>query len=175
MIKRLILPLLALSVSFAQPPGAGARQRGTPPLTEIKAYLSLSDTQVSSIMTSNKAAREANRPIAEQMRSKSKALKDAMAAGNNDANAVGAAMLEIQALRKQMEANHTKAHDQALSFLSAEQKAKLDTLAASKDLRREAREAQMLNLLDGPPAGRRPHGRSGPGGPAANGFRNFRR
>jgi len=156
MLRNIILTTLAAAVCFAQPAG---RRGGAASFDEVKAYLGLSDTQVQSITASNKAAREANSPLMEQIRTKQKALRAAMAADANDAAAVGAAMIEIKTLHKQAAAARTKTHEQAVSFLSAEQKAKLATLGNSRDLRRETMQAQRLQLL----APSAKAGRMGPG------------
>jgi Spy/CpxP family protein refolding chaperone len=86
------------------------------------------------------------------MRTKAKALREAMQAGSTDATAVGKQMIELRDLRKQIQANRAKAGEQAVSYLSAEQKTKLAALKESAELRREARAAMALGLLP-PPAG----------------------
>ncbi len=167
MLNKLILPVFAVAAAFAQPPS------GAPAFTEIKAYLNLSDTQVTSITTANRTAMEANRTAAAQMRTKHEALQAALNSGSTDAAAIGRAMLDIQALRKQLEANHAKVREQALSFLTADQKTKLKVLEEAEKLREEIREAHALQLLAPPAnaagmgAGRR--GAGGPGGPGGPG------
>ncbi len=174
MFKKLILPIFAAAVSFAQPPAGGPA--ATPPVTEIKAYLNLSDTQVTSIASAMRASADANRTIAEQLKTKQQTLQTALTNGSTDAPAIGRAMLEIQALRKQLETNHAKAREQALSFLSADQKTKLKALEDAEKLRDEIRQAHALQLL-APPAGVQGPGGQGPGAapgrPGPRGFANF--
>ena len=168
MLKKLIIPILAIATAVAQPPGRHHGARGG--VDALKTYLSLTDAQVTQIRDAVKAGHETNKPVAEQMRTKARALRDTMQAGSNDANAVGKQMIELRELRKQMQANRAKVSEQAVSFLSAEQKAKLQTLKDSAELRREARAAMALGLLP-PPAG---EGR-GPGGQKSmRGFRGGR-
>lgn len=166
MLNKLSLTLFAAAVCFAQPHGMG--RHGTPSFTGIKAYLNLSDTQVTSITAANSAARESNRAVHEQLRAKHDALQTALKAGSADAAAIGRQMLEIQALRKQTDSNRAKVHEQAVSFLSAEQKTKLAALASDRSLRRELREAHALQLLAPPADG------AGPRGGRMGGGRNFR-
>ena len=175
MFKKLILPIFAAAVSFSQPP-AGAPP-AAPPVTEIKAYMNLSDTQVTSITSAIRASADANRAVAEQLRPKQQALQTARTNGNADPAAIGRAMLEIQALRNQLETNNTKAREQALSFLSADQKTKLKALEDAENLRDEIRQAHALQLLAQPARGQGPRGQgpgAGPGRPGPRGFANFR-
>lgn len=153
MLKQLIIPILAIATAVAQPPGrhhGGPGGRGG--AEALKTYLSLTDAQLTQIREAVKAGHEANKPVAEQMRTKGKALRDAMQAGTTDANAVGKQMIELRDLRKQIQANRAKAGEQAASYLTAEQKTKLAALKESTELRREARAAMALGLL-APPAG----------------------
>ena len=85
MLNKLSLTLFAAAVCFAQPHGMG--RHGTPSFTGIKAYLNLSDTQVTSITAANSAARESNRAVHEQLRAKHDALQTALKAGSADAAA----------------------------------------------------------------------------------------
>lgn len=159
MKKQIVLTLLAAAVSFAQPPAAA------PAFTELKTYLNLSDTQISSITAAKAAARTANQALADQARTKQQALQTAIANGTTDAAAVGKAVLEIASIRKQIDAAHTKLREQTTSFLSADQKTKLKALEDAEKLRPAIGQAHALELL-APPANAA--GRPGPGfGPGA--------
>ncbi len=163
----IVLTLLAAAVCFAQPPAA------TPSFTELKTYLNLSDTQLSSITAANTAARTANRALADQAHTKQQALQTTIANGSTDAAAIGKAVLEIAAIHKQLDAAHTKLREQATSFLSADQKTKLKALEDAEKLRPAIGQAHALELL-APPAnatGRPGFGLGqGPGqGPGMNG------
>lgn len=188
MHKKLILSVFAFAAVFAQPPGMGMGPRpgAGPAFTEIKAYLNLTDTQLDSIRNANRAAMEANRAAMDQIRQKRQALQTALAGGSTDAAAIGRAMLEIQALHKQVETNQTKAREQALSFLDAGQKTKLKALEDAEKLREEIGEAHALQLLappanaqqgpghgPGPGHGHGPGGMGGPRGPGGPGMNRF--
>ena len=163
----LLAPVFALAVAFAQgPPTPGGF---APPVTELKTYMNLTDTQITSITNSNQALMTASRTVMEQIRTKRTALQALLTAGSTDAAALGKLLLEIQALEKQITDNHTKAQTAAVSFLSADQKTKLKALEDSSKLREEIGEAARLNLLAAP-AGGASAVRQGP----PNGFRGPR-
>ena len=158
MLKRILLPIVAMTVALAQPPAGAGRGKGNPPsFDKIKAYLSLSDTQINSIRSASKEAMEANKPVFEQMRAKRRAMRELTQSGSGDATAIGKAVLEAQELRKQLHASQAKVHEQALSFLSADQKAKLDALKSDRSLRAERMQARFLHLLAAPEGGARQH------------------
>jgi Spy/CpxP family protein refolding chaperone len=161
----LALALFAAAVSFAQPPS------GAPAFTELKTYLNLSDTQITSITAANSAARTANRTLADQAHTKQQALQTAIANGSNDAAAIGKAVLEIAAIRKQLAAAHTKLREQATSFLSADQKTKLKALEDAEKLRPAIGQAHALELLAAPTGGPGQRG-PGTGGPGRRHFGN---
>lgn len=141
MKTKLILTLLTVAAAFAQPPAP----------TELKAYLNLTDTQITSITTANRAAIDANRALVGQLHTKRQALETSLADGASDAPAIGRAMLEIQSLRKQLDAAMSNVHDQAVSFLTADQKTKLKALDDAAKLRPAIGQAHELHLL-APPA-----------------------
>lgn len=154
--RTLFLAALSAALVFGQ--GPGREKRNFQP-TELKAYLGLTDAQVTSIRDSNRAGLEAMKPLASQMREKAQALRELNKSDSADATAIGNAVLALKDLRKQMQANRTKIQEQAVALLSPEQKAKLTELQTSTDHRMEKRQAMMLQLL-APPAG----GMGGPGG-----------
>lgn len=157
MFKKFLLPVFALTVAMAQPAGRGPRAQS---FEAIQTYLSLSDTQLESIRSSNKAAMESSKETFKSLFVKQKALREMVKNGTGDATAIGNATLEAEAIRKQLSAARTATHDKALSFLSAEQKTKLDALNGNRELRREMFQAQRLQLLAG-----------NHGGPRGPGFR----
>ena len=160
----IVLTLLAAAVSFAQPPAAA------PAFTELKTYLNLSDTPLTSITAANSAARTANRALADQMHTKQQTLQTAITNGSTDAAAIGKAVLEIAAIRKQLDAAHTKLREQATSFLSADQKTKLKALEDAEKLQPAIGQAHGLELLAQPAnAAGRPVSGPGMGGPGMGG------
>lgn len=164
-MKRIILPFVAALVSFAQPQIA-ARET-----TALKAFLNLSDTQLTSITTANRTAMESSRTLRTQIDTKQEALRSLLASGSTDASAIGRIMLEIQGLRKQVDSAQANLRAQATSFLTTDQKTKLKTLEDAEKLRDEIREAHSLQLLA--PSGEQRGGGIGPGGPGPRGPRNF--
>ena len=161
----LALALFAAAVSFAQPPS------GAPVFTELKTYLNLSDTQITSITAANSAVRAANRALADQARTKQQALQTTIANGSTDAAAIGKTVLEIASIRKQLDAAHTKLREQAASFLSADQKTKLKVLEDAEKLRPAIGQAHALELLAPPANAAGPRG-PGAGGPGPRHFGN---
>ncbi len=149
MLKQTLLSLALITAAVAQPPGGpGAR----PDFTDIKTYMNFTDAQLASIRQASESARTANQTTRQQMAQKQTALHTLIANGSTDAAAIGRAMLEIAALRKTLDANMSKAREQALSFLSADQKTKLKALEDAEKLREEIGQAHALQLL-APPAG----------------------
>lgn len=168
--------LLAMSLSaawmMAQPGAASA----APTFTEVKAALSLTDAQVTSLTQIRQAEAQAVQPIATQMQTKRQTLQTSLAGGTT-ALAAGTLLLEIEALRKQMETIETNARNQAIGVLSADQRTKLATLDAAAKLQPAIGQARALNLLAAPantatggPGGRFGGGPVGPGGPGGFGF-----
>jgi len=148
MLKQTLLSLTLMAAAVAQPPGGPGA--AAPEFTDIKSHLSLSDAQLASIRQAGDTARAANRTVRQQIAEKQTALNGVITNGSTDAAAIGRAMLEIAALRKMMDSNTTKAHEQALSFLSADQKTKLKTLEDAEKLREEIGQAHALELLAAP-------------------------
>jgi len=148
MLKQTLLSLTLMAAAVAQPPGGPGA--AAPDFTDIKSHLSLSDAQLASIRQAGDTARAANRTVRQQIAEKQTALNGVITNGSTDAAAIGRAMLEIAALRKMMDSNTTKAREQALSFLSADQKTKLKTLEDAEKLREEIGQAHALELLAAP-------------------------
>lgn len=184
MFTKYILPVLAIAVSFAQPQGMGPGRgpgmgmgpgmgngmgmgmgAGTQSFTELKAYLNLSDTQITSINNAVRTAAEANQALHTTIREKHTALQTLLNNGSTDANAIGKAMIEIRDLQKQITAAQAKIQEQALSFLTADQKTKLKALEDAEKLRPAIGQAHALHLLAPPAnAGFGPMNGSGPRG-----------
>jgi hypothetical protein len=141
----------------------------------------LTDAQVQSLQAIQQQQRQANTAAHQEMQTKQRALREAIAAGSTDAAAVGKLLLDIEATRKRIENSRGGYVDQAKNVLTAEQRTKLQALEAAQQLFDEAHQAVALNLLAAPmpgggmgmgpalrlggPAGRGmgPGGRGGPG------------
>lgn len=142
----LLIPAFTAAVAFAQPP-----------VNELKTFLNLTDAQVTSLQDSNRSSMQANRELAEKIRTNRQNVKALLDQGNPDATAMGRLVIEGQGYAKQIAESRAKARETALTFLSAEQKTKLKTLEEAMQLREEIAVAQRLNLLEAPAGG-------GPGG-----------
>ena len=160
-IKTLATAVLAATLFVvslpAQMPG-GPPPGGEPTFTELKAYLTLTDAQVQALLTLRQREMEATRTFHEQMGAKQNALQQLLQSGSTDAAAVGRAMLEIEALRKQVEQTHKNYRDQALATLTADQRTKLAALEQAVRLQPVIGQAAGIGLLEPPFPG-------GPGGP----------
>jgi len=171
-MKRLLLTLLLASCTmFAQTTGTTAG--ATPPqptFDEAKAYLGLSDAQVTALQQLRQAEADSQRSTMEQIRQKHQAMQQLVQQGSSDTAAIASLMQEAQALQKQLEAAHTQYLGQAVALLTAEQRTKLAALEAAAKLMGTIGQAAALNLLQAPqgpagmPGGGRGPGR-GPGGP----------
>lgn len=145
MFKLITLTTMAAGLMFAQGPGGRGMHRGPHGGPEgrdpagMKQYLNLTDAQVAQMKEAQKTAREGQKAEFQAMREKMKALREAQNAANPDPTAIGRQMLELQAMRKSMEASRSKSREQALSFLTADQKAKLAELEKARETLREAR------------------------------------
>ncbi|MEO7649294.1 MAG: Spy/CpxP family protein refolding chaperone [Bryobacteraceae bacterium] len=154
MKTRWITIMLAASASaavFAQGPGATQ-----PGIDEVKAALTLTEAQVTSLRTIQQQERDALQTIRTNVDTKQQALSDLLQKGSTDTNALGRLLVDIQALRTQMTQSQTPFRDQARNVLTAEQKTKLKTLEDASKLQDAIRQATFLNLIApvASPAGR---------------------
>jgi Spy/CpxP family protein refolding chaperone len=169
MIKHFLVPMILGGALLAQPgpggPGGPGRPgQQAPNFDSVKEFLALTDSQIQALQQLRQNQAQAVQADAQQMRTKSQELQDKLAKGT-DANTAGTLLLEIEVIRKRIEAAHTRFHDQAVNSLTAAQKTKLQQLADAEKLRDEIGQAHALNLLayDGP-RGMGPDGRmAGPG------------
>ena len=154
---------VAAPLAIAQPPSGPP---AAPPIDAVKAYLSLTDSQLASLATIRQNEMKAIQSIMQDIATREKALHDTLDKGT-DALAVGKQVLDIDALHKKAEQAHTDAQAQAAAVLTAAQKTKLAVLDAASKLRQEVQQAVMLDLLAPPQGG----GTGGPGGrPNGPGF-----
>jgi Spy/CpxP family protein refolding chaperone len=163
-MKTTLLTLTAAAtLAFAQPSGTPP----APPVDAVKAYLSLTDDQITSIQTIQKTVRQANQSVAASIQTKQQALQTLLDAGTADAAAVGKLVIDIRTLNKQIETSMKAAQAQSIATLTADQKAKLTKLEEAAALRPEINQASSLGLL-APQAGG-PGMQGGPGGPGMQG------
>jgi Spy/CpxP family protein refolding chaperone len=152
----------------AQPPRGGGP---APDFTAIKAYLNLTDAQVTSLHDLNKSQRDASQSIMSDLRTKHQALNTAMRSGSTDSASIAALAQAVQAGEQKMQSLRLQYQSQAVATLTAEQQAKLKVLTDAAALMPNVHQASMLNLLTPPQGGGGPGGggsmafRRGPGGP----------
>lgn len=156
-MKLVTIMLMAGVAALAQPPA--------PPSDVIKAYLTLTDSQVTSLATIRQNEMTAGRSLQQEIATKDKALRDAVNAGSTDAASLGQQLIDIAALRKKVDQIHTDAQAQAVAVLTDAQKTKLQTLIDASKLQQTIQQAVGLDLIS-PPEGAGP---GGPGGPGARG------
>lgn len=165
MKMRLILLTAVAAVAFAQGPGMGRWMMGapgedgagrpTPTYDSVKAYLNLTDAQITSLEAIQTQARTANQQARADLRTKEQALQTLLKQTSPDPTALGNAMLAVQAARASLQQSDSALVTQAVAVLTADQKTKLQTLAAAQALDPQIHEATMLFLLarPTPPAG----------------------
>jgi hypothetical protein len=168
------------TIAIATLAAAAYAQTGSQPAssyTEIKAYLNLTDTQITGIQAVQKQLDTATSNLQQQIQTKETDLQTKLTAGASDAATVGRLLIDITALRKQIDTQSSPFRDQAKNLLTADQKTKLKTLEDASKLEPQIRQATQLLLLApvtattqgipgvGGSGGRGPGGR-GFGGPA---------
>lgn len=163
-MKQLLLTLATAALAFAQRP--------EPDFTNVKAHLKLTDAQVASLQQIRNQTRQSMQATATEMRTKQTALRTLLQSSSPDAAAAGRALLEIEALRKRIDASRTQELTLARNVLTADQKTALTALENALKLMPAAGEAAMLGLLDRPEGamgGPRPFGFGGGEGPGFGG------
>jgi Spy/CpxP family protein refolding chaperone len=170
MKRTLIASAVFAAVALAQPPmgpgqgpgqGFGPAQTATPNITDIKAYLTLTDTQITGIQAVQKQLQTAVQNLQTQIQTKQTALDTAMAGANPDALTVGKLLVDIANLHKQVQTQAGTFRDQAINLLTAAQKTKLTALNEAAKLQPAIHQAIGLLLL-APPVN--PYGTPGIGG-----------
>lgn len=172
-MRKLTLVILGTAGSFmlhAQRAGIPAPPQD---FTELKAYLNLTDSQVTSLGDLNKAQREAGRAVSEELRAKHQAMNTAMRSGSTDSATLNSTAQAIQAGEQKMQAIHQQHQAQAVAVLTRAQQAELKTLTDAAALAQNIHQASMLGLIaplpgqrGGPGGGMQfRHGTGGRGGP----------
>ncbi|MCS6953451.1 MAG: Spy/CpxP family protein refolding chaperone [Bryobacterales bacterium] len=123
-------------------------QSSGPDFSELKTFLGLTDAQLTQLRDLRTQERQALRSVADQIAEKQGALRQALEAGSTDALRLGQLLVDIQNLRKQIEATNQTYRAQAVALLTADQKTKLAQLEAAAKLAPAIRQATALNLLD---------------------------
>ena len=153
-MRRLILTgLVCTAALMAQGPvprGPHAGGAGDP--AALKQALGLTDAQVQQLRGLRREQAQSFRPAMEQMRGKSQALREAMAAPNPDPAQVGQMMVELKGMREQMRTARGSLNEKALAVLTPDQKTRLKSLEEARKAAPALRQAMALGLV-APPEG----------------------
>lgn len=140
------LTMVASMAAFAQrgPGGAGRKGAGPGvgewPNERIIAHLGLDDAQIASWHAYHEEFRAKVEPLHETMADLHAKLRDAVDAPDADATAIGRLMLDIKAVRSEIQAARTALDDKLESVLTPEQIAKFEAFRAARgNMRRGGR------------------------------------
>lgn len=144
-MKKTIMGLaLGAGLLLAQPPA--------PTYANAKAYLGLTDAQVTALQAVQTAERTEAKSISDAINTAQTQLNAALAASSPSAAAVGALEIQIYQNRAKLNALSAKYRTSAIAVLTLPgQAAKLAAVQAASDLAPTIREADSLNLIT-PPA-----------------------
>ncbi len=159
-----LLILLAVSVStlLAQPgphPEAmphespGHHGRRAMPVNALQEHLSLTEDQVARLHQVQRDRLQQMRPAVRQIAEQQHALDQELQSATPDPATVGRLTLEIRELRQRTPMSRDVLRQQALSILTPDQQARLDTLNEAMKLQPAAAQAMALNLIEGPHVG----------------------
>jgi Spy/CpxP family protein refolding chaperone len=118
--------------------------------TELKAYLSLSDAQLQSLMEVQSRKSAAEQAIWEQIAKKQETINSLLQANSTDVVQIGQLMVDINRLQKQVPSGSEPYRSQALNALTPNQRTKLAPLALALQLQTTAYQASFFSLIDGP-------------------------
>lgn len=110
------------------PPPPGGPQGGPPPAAVLVDILGFTDAQLAQFQVVAEARRTAAEALQKQVADAEKALGEALQAANPDAATVGAALLKVEALRKQFAPIEEAFRTGVAGILTADQKTKLETI-----------------------------------------------
>src|SRR5437762_6810601 len=116
-----LLLVFALPIAAQSPLPLG----GPPPESVLKEVLGLSDQQLASVRDLAQARAGAADPLARQLEDRQRALSDALSSPTPDPRTVGALVLSINSLQKQVGQIEAGFRNGFLGLLSDEQKSKL--------------------------------------------------
>ena len=108
------------------PPNAGGPNAGPPPDRVLVDVLGFTEAQLAQLRQLAETRRAAAETLQKQVGEAEKALGEALRADEPDAATVGAALLKVEALRRQLAPIEETFRDGVAGILTAEQKAKLD-------------------------------------------------
>ena len=159
-MRFLTIAVFSIALAFAQPPA--------PDFTALKTATGVTDAQITQLQTLQKDQMTEMQTYLTQLHTAEQTLQSALAAASPVPATVGQAAIAVQNIRKQMQSIHDTYNQRALALVTADVKAKLDTLSTAAKLAPAIQEAGMLNLIVLPAQGPdRMGGPGGPGGPGA--------
>jgi Spy/CpxP family protein refolding chaperone len=164
--------LIAGTIFAQQGPRRGAAGERALTLQGLKDYLKLSDDQIASLKTVETQMREALKPLVQNMRTKTRALREESWKSTPNADVVAQLKEEIAGLRDQLQTQRSSFQNQLQAILNADQLASLANLEQALRLFPVARAAAAIDLIDSPEGAG--IGRLGPE-EAAGGARMMRR
>lgn len=146
----LLTPLLGQNVAVDRP---SLPVVPPPEFDQVKQYLQLTDSQVTSLRELLQTRRKEEQAIHEQINQRYQQLNQLLDSGSNDAAAVGRLMVEINNLRRDLPVSGAPYRAPALAVLTDQQKQKLPQLAEALNIQQPAWQAVTLNLIDPPSPG----------------------
>lgn len=144
MISRLLFPLLAAAVLFAQDPSANAQG------PDLKAFLNLSDPQIQALVQLQQQKGQAVQPIVQLTAQIQQKLQQTLASPNPDPATVGQLVIAVATLRHQVLQIAVSFQQRASDLLQSDQKTKLAPLQLALELHPAALQAVSLGLLNAP-------------------------
>jgi len=131
-------PVLAQGPPSGGPGGpgpGGGPQAGPPPETVLKDVLGLSDDQITALKAALDTRRQAADTLIPQLRDAEKALADALKATSPDPTQLGTLLLNVQAIRTQLDQANETFKSAVTKLLAAAQQQKVtDILTLQKSL-----------------------------------------
>src|SRR5436190_8116910 len=109
-MKLTALMFVVGAIAVAQPPlGTQMGTPPSPPTDAVKAYVGLTDSQITSLAAIRENEMKGVQAIEQDIATKEKALHDAVDKGTTDPLTVGKQLLDIAALHKKADQAHTDA------------------------------------------------------------------
>jgi chromosome segregation ATPase len=158
--------MIAGTVFAQQGPVRGAASGRAFPLQGLKNYLNLSDDQVSGLKTVEAEMRDALRSLAQDLREKTRVLREENQKSAPDPDVIARLKEEITGLQDQIKTQRADFQGRLRGILNADQLASLTRLEEALRLFPIARAAAAVDLIDAPGgAGFGRFGRSSVAGP----------
>lgn len=122
-MKRLLVPMITIAlagvlVGQVATDEETVRPRQQRAVEALKTALGLDDGQIQQLQDVRQSTAEANRAIAEQIRSQREALRALREAGNPEPTQVGTIVNEVDRLQQEVRANQEQGHEQAVNLIN---------------------------------------------------------